>query len=128
MIAARTGVYEAQALKNMSKAQILEYFDSNDNGKYRIKDTVKHLVRFRQHDLFSDKKFSHFDVIFCRNVTIYFGKDFQNRLLLDFYNALNIGGYLILGRTETMPREARELFECVNTRERIYRKTGNEAN
>jgi len=125
---ARTGVYEPQALKNMSKSHISKYFDSDENGKYHIKDKVKHLVRFQQHDLFSDKKFSHFDVIFCRNVMIYFGKDFQNRLLPDFYNALNLGGYLILGRTETMPREARELFECINVRERIYRKTANNAN
>ncbi len=126
--AARKGVYKAQALKNMSNFQILKYFNSDENGNYRIKDKVKHLVRFQQHDLFSDKKFSHFDIIFCRNVMIYFGKDFQNRLLFDFYNALNIGGYLILGRTETMPREARDIFECVNTRERIYRKTENNAN
>lgn len=125
---ARTGVYEPLALKNINPSLKSKYFNSVDNGKYRIKDELKHLVRFQQHDLFSDKKFSHFDVIFCRNVMIYFGKDFQNRLLLDFYTALNIGGYLILGRTETMPREARELFECVNTRERIYRKTVNKAN
>lgn len=120
--AAKAGIYDVQALKNISKHQVSKYFNSDGNGKYCIKDKVKHLVRFQQHDLFSDKKFSHFDIILCRNVMIYFGKEFQNQLLLDFYNALNMGGYLILGRTETMPGEARERFACVNTRERIYKK------
>ncbi|MBN1762562.1 MAG: protein-glutamate O-methyltransferase CheR [Methanomicrobia archaeon] len=120
--AARAGVYDAQALKNINKYQIPKYFDSDGNGKYHIKDKVKHLVRFNQHDLISGKKFSHFDIIFCRNVMIYFEKDFQSRLLLTFYNALNVGGYLILGRTETMPGAVRDQFLCVNTRERIYKK------
>jgi chemotaxis protein methyltransferase CheR len=120
--AARAGIYDAKALKNINKYQISKYFDSDGNGKYLIKDKVKHLVKFHHHDLISGKKFSHFDIIFCRNVMVYFEKDFQNRLLLDFYNALNVGGYLILDRTETMPREARDQFICVNTRERIYKK------
>jgi chemotaxis protein methyltransferase CheR len=121
---ARAGVYDAQALKKLKKYMVSKYFDAVDgNDKYRIKDNVKHLVRLQQHDLISGKKFSHFDIIFCRNVMIYFGKELQSRLLLDFYDALNEGGYLIIGRTETMVGEAREKFTCVNTRERIYKKS-----
>lgn len=120
---ARAGVYDAPALKKLKKYMVSKYFDAVDgNDKYRIKDNVKHLVRFQQHDLISGKKFSHFDIIFCRNVMIYFGKELQSRLLLDFYDALHEGGYLIIGRTETMIGEAREKFTCVNTRERIYKK------
>ncbi len=120
---ARTGIYDAEALKKISKYQLSKYFDVVDGtDKYRIKDNVKHLVRFQQHDLISGKKFSHFDIIFCRNVMIYFGRELQSRLFLDFYNALNDGGYLIIGRTETMTGEAKDKFACVNTRERIYKK------
>lgn len=121
--AARAGIYDAGALKKISKHMVSKYFDSVDgNDKYRIKDKVKHLVRFQQHDLIAGKKFSHFDIIFCRNVMIYFGRELQSTLLLDFYNALNEGGYLIIGRTETMTGEAKDKFLCVNTRERIYKK------
>ncbi len=121
---ARAGVYDAPALKKLKKYMVSKYFDAVDgNDKYRIKDNVKHLVRFQQHDLISGKKFSHFDIIFCRNVFIYFGKELQSRLLLDFYDALHEGGHLIIGRTETMVGEAREKFTCVNTRERIYKKS-----
>ncbi|MCD6203385.1 MAG: protein-glutamate O-methyltransferase CheR [Methanophagales archaeon] len=120
---ARAGVYDAAALKKLKKYIVSKYFEVEDGGdRYRVKAKVKHLVRFQQHDLISGKKFSHFDVIFCRNVMIYFGKELQSRLLLDFYDALHEGGYLIIGRTETMVGEAREKFTCVNTRERIYKK------
>jgi chemotaxis protein methyltransferase CheR len=120
------GIYDAHALKKMSKYTVSRYFDAVDGtGKYRIKDNVKHLVRFQQHDLISGRKFSHFDIIFCRNVFIYFQKEFQSQLLIDFYNALNDGGYLVLGRTETMTGEAREKFLCVNTKERIYKRVEN---
>ncbi len=121
--AAKAGIYDAEALKKIDKSRISKYFDSVDgNDKYRIKDKVKHFVRFQKHDLISGKKFSHFDLIFCRNVMIYFGRELQSRLLLDFYDALNDGGYLIIGRTETMTGEAKDKFVCVNTRERIYKK------
>ncbi|MGB2728770.1 MAG: protein-glutamate O-methyltransferase CheR [Halobacteriota archaeon] len=121
--AAKAGIYDAEALKKISKPQVSKYFDVVDgNDKYRIKDKVKNLVRFQQHDLISGKKFSHFDIIFCRNVLIYFGRELQHTLFLDFYDALNDGGYLIIGKTETMTGEAKDKFTCVNTRERIYKK------
>ncbi len=121
---AKAGIYDASALKKLKKFMVSRYFDAVEGGKYRIKSNVKQLVRFQQHDLISGKKFLHFDVIFCRNVLIYFGKELQNQLFLDFYNALNDGGYLIIGRTETLTGEAREKLLCVNTRERVYRKAG----
>jgi chemotaxis protein methyltransferase CheR len=119
---AKAGIYDASALKKLKKYMVSKYFDAVEDGKYRIKNNVKHLVRFQQHDLISGRKFSHFDIIFCRNVLIYFGKELQSQLFLDFYDALSDGGYLIIGRTETLTGEAREKLLCVNTRERVYRK------
>ena len=118
---ARAGIYDAHALRNLSRTQIVRYFDKL-GSKYRLKDDVKRLVKFQQHDLISGRKFSHFDIIFCRNVMIYFRKELQKRLLLDFLAALNNGGYLILGKTESIPGEVLDKFICVNIRERIYRK------
>jgi chemotaxis protein methyltransferase CheR len=120
---AREGIYGASSLKNVDKVVLSKYFLAKEgDGKYQIKDDVKRLVKFKRHELISGKKFSYFDVIFCRNVMIYFSKELQSRLLLDFYDALNDGGYLILGRTEMMIGEAKEKFSCENIRERIYRK------
>ncbi|RLG37800.1 MAG: protein-glutamate O-methyltransferase CheR [Candidatus Alkanophagales archaeon] len=115
------GLYEGASLRNVERRIVKKHFE-HENGKYRIKDDIRRLVRFKKHDLISGEKFSHFDVIFCRNVMIYFSKELQGRLLMDFYEALNDGGFLILGRTETLVGAAKEKFACVNARERIYQK------
>ncbi len=90
--------------------------------KYRLKEEIKQMVRFERHDLISDKPLAHLDVILCRNVLIYFSRDLQIRLFDKFYDALNRGGYLILGKTETLAGKPEGLFQPVNIRERIYRK------
>ncbi|MHC1635334.1 MAG: CheR family methyltransferase [Candidatus Methanospirareceae archaeon] len=118
---AKEGIYDASSLKNVPKPLIHKYFSFKE-GKYKIKEEVKKLVRFQQHDLFSGIKYSHFDVIFCRNVLMFFSTEYQRKLLLDFYHTLNDGGYLILGRAETIIGEIRDKFMCVNAREKIYKK------
>ena len=118
---AMQGFYQPFSLKNIPPNILKKYFHS-ENGGYRIKDVVKRLVRFRKHDLISGEKLRYFDVIFCRNVMIYFSRELQERLFMDFYNSLNDGGFLIIGKTETLTGEAREKFICVNVQERIFRK------
>jgi chemotaxis protein methyltransferase CheR len=60
--------------------------------------------------------------VVCRNVVIYFDRPTQERLMLAFHAALAPGGYLVLGKVETIFGPARQLFELVEPRERIYRK------
>jgi chemotaxis protein methyltransferase CheR len=103
-------------LKNPNK-----YFDFEENT-YRVKPEIKQLVRFAHHDLISDRKKRNFDIIFCRNVVIYFTRELQTTLYKDFYDALNHGGYFVMGKTETLIGESRELFEPFNSRERIFVK------
>ena len=63
-----------------------------------------------------------YDLICCRNVVIYFDRDTQDRLMLGFADALGPGGYLVLGKVESILGTARVRFELVETRERIYRR------
>ena len=63
-----------------------------------------------------------FDIIFCRNVVIYFTRDLQKVLYTDFYNALNPGGFFIMGKTETLVGDSREKFKIYNPKERIFTK------
>jgi chemotaxis methyl-accepting protein methylase len=72
--------------------------------------------------LMSDERLSHFDVIFCRNVLIYFDREKQKDLLKRFYDALNFGGYLILGGSETLVHGTAGLFETISLENRVYRK------
>jgi chemotaxis protein methyltransferase CheR len=93
-----------------------------EQGKYRICDRIKGFVKFEKHDLISGKPLAHFDVIFCRNVSIYFSRAMHERLHIEFYNALNNDGFFVLGKTEMLYGTARKLFKPVNAKEGIYQK------
>lgn len=122
MAKAKKGVYEAAALKGVEKKIINKYFTYDDDGRYHVTSKVKRLVRFKHLDLISGKNFSHIDMIFCRNVVIYFSKDLQKQLYNKFYDAANRGGYFVMGKTETLVGDARDKFRSVNSIERIYQK------
>lgn len=84
---------------------------------------VRQLVRFANDDLLAFKPpVSDVHLILCRNVIIYFERHAQDRLLAEFHRVLAPGGYLVLGKVETLLGDARALFDPVNARERIFRK------
>lgn len=118
---AKRAEYDIDDLKHIPKAHQLKYIEVR-GGKFAIKPEVKNCVRFNRMDLFKDRPLSVVDVIFCRNVFIYFNRDQQERVLEAFWPALHRGGYLILGRSEKLSSKFTERFELVNGRERVYRK------
>lgn len=90
---------------------------------FKIKPEVARLCKFDYLNLFEDKPIQAVDVIFCRNVFIYFNREEQERVLQVFWSALARGGYLVLGRTERIGSRGERGFELVSGRERIYRKS-----
>ncbi len=119
---AREGFYKESQLKNMSKMMIQRYFDREDDG-YRVKNFLKRMVRFKKHDLTTEEPVSKYlDAVFCRNVMIYFTEEQKAKVVQDFYDSLVGGGYLIIGKSETLPAGFKEKFECVSLREKVYRK------
>ena len=123
---ARKGVYGENVLKNVDEKTRERYFIKK-GGMYQVTDQLKNITHFKQHDLISGPKLSHFDMIICRNVMIYFNKEIQEQLHLEFYKALNRGGFFIIGKAETLLGTAACYFKPYNTRERLYVKT-NEGN
>ncbi|RZB30631.1 MAG: chemotaxis protein methyltransferase CheR [Desulfobacteraceae bacterium Eth-SRB1] len=117
---AKKGEYEAGSVSKVDEKILRRYF--NCNLKYNLKEEIKQMVRFKRHDLISDRPLVHLDIILCRNVLIYFSRDQQVKLFDKFYEALNRGGYLILGKTESLAGKPAGLFQPVSIRERIYRK------
>lgn len=118
----RVGIYEKQQLKNLKEEWIKKYFE-RDGEKFRVKGFLKKHIRFKRHDLTTEPPVSRFfDVIFCRNVVIYFNEDQKLKVFNDFYNALVTGGYLIIGKSETLPGEFKDKFEVVDIRDKIYKK------
>lgn len=118
---AKAGVYSEASLEETDRALREKYF-TQDQG-YRISPEIAMVCQFFELDLLSGTNPLHaLDLILCRNVLIYFARDFQERVFLDFASRLTGHGYLVLGRVETLVGEARNLFETVDNKERIYRK------
>jgi chemotaxis protein methyltransferase CheR len=92
-----------------------------------MKESLRKNVVFFQHDLISDQPFGEMQVIFCRNVLIYFGPELRRRVIAKLGQGLCRGGVLCLGKSErlpTMPADPAGLFTEYAARERIYRREG----
>lgn len=114
--------YPRESLRNVDESTLKRYFTSLLGGSYRLNKEIKDMVSFRYLDLIGQDYIENADVIFCRNVFIYFSRSLQEYLLTKFYKSLKTGGYLVMGRVETILREAKEIFEEVDFNARIYRK------
>jgi chemotaxis protein methyltransferase CheR len=120
---ARLGVYDPASMKSVDKKLVGKYAVAGADGKLMVTEEVKRNVAFRRFDLINGGRFgAYFDLILCRNVMIYFSDEHKRKLLMSFYDALSPGGYLVIGKTETLVGDARTAFEPVNSVERIYRK------
>jgi chemotaxis protein methyltransferase CheR len=118
---ATKGVYTKDALKNVDKKLLARYFESQGSD-FCVKPEVRKLLALRYLDLTSNDLVADCDIVFCRNVFIYFDRSLQEQLLMKFYKALKPGGYLVMGKSETLIREAKEIFEEVDFDSRLYRK------
>jgi chemotaxis protein methyltransferase CheR len=99
--AAQEGIYNENHMEQVDYAFRLRYFDKTGD-KYAIKKAVKELVHFDFHNLKTEFLPQRNDVIFCRNVMIYFDEAEQKRLVDKFYRCLNSEGYLFIGHAESL--------------------------
>ncbi len=101
---ARKGVYKKSAHRATSPQMLAKYF-VEEQGAYRIVDRVKELVSFSYMNLldpFKTSLITNMDIIFCRNVIIYFDKEAKKKVIESFYQKLREGGYLLLGHSESL--------------------------
>lgn len=100
------GVYQTRDVSDLTEQELRRWFlrgKGARRGKVRVMDHYKKMVSFLQLNLKSDWHHEEqFDVIFCRNVMIYFDSDFRSRLIDKFHQHLKPGGYLILGHSESL--------------------------
>ncbi len=103
---AERGVYEAARVDKVPYAMRRQYFQKGVNrwsGFYRVKSAVRDLVRFQRLNFIEPFAFSHpFEVVFCRNVMIYFDKQTQEGLVNRFHEVLQSPGYLFIGHSESL--------------------------
>ena len=101
---ARRGVYRKNSFRTTEPYFLNKYFVEEDSS-YRISDAVKKWVNFNYLNLldpFKSKFLGKMDVVFCRNVLIYFDNASRRRVIENFYDRLVDGGYLLLGHAESL--------------------------
>ena len=103
--AARRGEYGARAVRNVEGSWLARFFEASGD-QFRLKDEIRRSVRFREGNLTSDGLTGappgRADIILCKNVAIYFRPEVTRRLVERLFDALNDGGYLLLGHSESL--------------------------
>ena len=121
--AARAGLYPASIAADVSPARLERYFHREDAG-YRVRREIRDMVVFAPQNVISDPPFTRLDVISCRNLLIYLDDDVQQRVMANFHYALNPGGILFLGTSESIGKFA-DGFETVDVKWKIFRRLQN---
>lgn len=117
----RRAEYPASAVEDLPPALLDRYF--SPGPPYRPHPQVTRLVRILRHDLtHQEPPAPPYRLIACRNVVIYFDRATQERLFQRFADALLPGGYLLLGKVETLFGAARARFGLEDARERLFRR------
>lgn len=114
--------YTANYQQSGGSHSFSEYYTAG-NEHVTISPPLRDRVLFSAHNLATDGVFAEMNIVFCRNVLIYFNKELQNRVIRLFYDSLCPGGFLCLGTKESLRfSEYADKFEVVAEKERIYRK------
>ncbi|WP_298865132.1 chemotaxis protein CheB [uncultured Sulfitobacter sp.] len=119
---ARNGVYPDSIAEDVSAARLRRFFTKEDHS-YRVTPELRDAVVFANQNILADAPFSKLDLISCRNLMIYLTPDAQERVIQMFHFALNDGGTLFLGMSETTGNHE-ALFESLSKKYRIYKRVG----
>jgi len=120
LIYARQGSYTAKEVEPVSELLRDRYFE-RQNGRFYFKKPLRRCVIFGRNDLVSDAPISKIDLLVCRNTLMYFDSQTQARILNRFHFALRPGGFLFLGKAETLSMYA-NVFEPVDLQRRVFSK------
>jgi chemotaxis protein methyltransferase CheR len=97
----KEGFYPESRIQGVPDKYLTKYMEKKSNG-YQIKDDVKSLIKFDYHNLKNDSGLRNLDVIFCRNVLIYFDAPAQKAVVERFWEALNAHSFLFIGHSESL--------------------------
>lgn len=127
---AKDGIYPMDLVRDYTtnyqkaggKFSLSDYYTA-DYDNVVLKRSLKEQILFSSHNLVTDGVFGEMNIIFCRNVLIYFNRELQNKVLKLFSDSLCPGGFLCLGSKENLKfSDVARDFEVVAEREKIYRK------
>lgn len=112
--AARKGIYDRLSIvRGLSDTRLRNFFEPQPNDKWMVKAQVKNRINYRPLNLKdSYVPLGKFDIVFCRNVLIYFSQDLKMDIIRRIHGTLKPGGYLFLGASEGLTN-AKDIFEMI---------------
>jgi two-component system, chemotaxis family, CheB/CheR fusion protein len=120
--AARAGLYPLSIAADISPEHLKRYFSEEPDGSFfRINKGIRDMVVFSEHNVIKDPPFSKLDLISCRNLLIYVDSELQKKIIPLFHYALNPGGFLFLGTSETVG-DFGSLFTTLDRKLKLYQR------
>src|SRR6185436_9147783 len=121
LTSARQAAYTTQQMGPVPENYREKYFDGAKD-RYTFKPELRRSIIFGRHDLVQDAPMSRLDLLVCRNTLMYFNTETQNRILGRFNYALNVNGFLLLGKSEMLLARS-ALFAPVDLKQRVFAKS-----
>ena len=112
------GYYLESLVSDIDPVYIARYFEKKDEG-YQVSSEIRKMIVFAKHNILKDPPFSRLDFLVCRNLFIYFKADYQEKILNQFYNALEPDGFLFLGSSESLG-EVSPGFNVIDQKWKLY--------
>ncbi len=113
------------ALRTTPQEIVRRYFDDDGQGRFRVKNEVRNLVQFGQinlSDRFQVKRVERSQIVFCRNVIIYFDEDMKRQAIGSYYDNLLPDGYLFIGHSESLHNLSRAFKPIHHPGTIVYKK------
>jgi chemotaxis protein methyltransferase CheR len=123
--AAESGIYNERSLMRLSEDLITRYFTRLDDGRYRILPDLSDTIQFTRANIVDSTQTGvhrNFDVIFCRNILMYFDDTSRRLAAENLYESLLPGGFMCLGHTESMSRITSLFDVCRFADAIVYRR------
>jgi chemotaxis protein methyltransferase CheR len=122
IVKAKKGIYKKESLLHVNEQQLTTYFEKLNDDQFQVKPIIKNKIEYEKSDMMKMSG-KLFDIIFCRNVLIYYDKNAHEIIFKKFFDLLKKDGVLVLGQDESMiGTKNRNYFNLLYPRERIYQK------
>lgn len=119
---ARAGIYPASISVDVTPERLARFFTlDTDATTYRVNKRIRDMLVFSEQDVTKDPPFSKLDLVSCRNLLIYLTPPLQQKIMALLHYALNPGGILFLGSSESA-NESAALFAAIDTKRKLYRR------
>lgn len=116
---ASKGVYPEYISRDVSQERLDKYFIKEENS-YKIRENVRKMIIFAEHDIVKQPPYGKIDLISCRNLLIYINPILQRKILASLHFCLNLGGYLFLGPSESLG-DLKKSFNEIDKKWKIYK-------